>query len=407
MRTVVENGVVLDTSAMEFVGERSVVIDDGVIVDVDERYSGPADQVVDAAGKFVVPGMIDGHVHFRLATMDFRLLVGMSEVEFGIRMAGLARDTVERGFTTVRDLGGDVTGLIRAIDRGTTGGPRIVRAGRMLSQTGGHGDAEGGDREVPSCACAMRTTAFGIVADGPDAVRKAARHNLRDGSDFLKIHVSGGVATPSDPLESVQYTHEEISVAIIEAEHRQTYVSAHAYSPESIQLAVGAGVHCIEHGNLLDDAAAKAMADAGAVLVPTLATYEAMDQVGEKFGLPAANRTKNTKVYAAGLASLEIARRHGVTMGFGTDLIGETQTRQNRELAIRHEVESAADVLRSMWVTNARLCHLEGQIGTLETGAIGDVLVSRVNPLEDLVAFSDPEAALVKVIQSGRVVVDR
>ena len=149
MRTVIENGTVLDTSAMEFVGERTVVIDDDVIVEVAEQYSGSADLVVDAAGSYVVPGLIDAHVHFRLATMDFRLLAVMTEVEFGIRMATLARETVERGFTTVRDIGGDVTGLVRAIERGTTGGPRIVRAGRMLTQTGGHGDAESGDREVP------------------------------------------------------------------------------------------------------------------------------------------------------------------------------------------------------------------------------------------------------------------
>jgi len=407
MRTVIENGTVLDTSAMEFVGERTVVIDDGVIVEVAEQFKGSADIRVDAAGSYVVPGLIDGHVHFRLATMDFRLLAKMTEVEFGIRMAALARETVERGFTTVRDLGGDVTGLMRAIRRGTTGGPRIIPAGRMLSQTGGHGDTEGGDREVPSCACAMRTTAFGIVADGPDAVRKAARHNLREGSAFLKIHVSGGVATPSDPLESVQYTAEEISAAVVEAAHRQTYVAAHAYSPESIQLAVEAGVHCIEHGNMLDDASAKIMASADAVLVPTLATYEAMDQLGEKLGLPAANLEKNIKVYNAGLESLEVATRHGVTMGFGTDLIGETQVRQNRELLIRQEIEPAADILRSMWITNSRLCHLEGRVGTIQPGAAGDLVVSRVNPLEDLVSFADPAIAFTHVIQSGRVVVER
>lgn len=407
MRTVISNGNVLDTSTMQFVGERAIVIDDGVIVDVPERYTGSADQMVDAAGRLVLPGLIDGHVHFRLATMDFRLLAAMSEVEFGIRMAALARESLERGFTTVRDLGGDVSGLVRAIANGSTAGPRIVRAGRMLSQTGGHGDAEGGDRVVPDCACSMRSTVFGIVADGPDAVRKAARHNLREGSEFLKVHVSGGVATPSDPLESVQYTHAELRAAVVEAEHRQTYVSAHAYSPESIQLAVGAGVHCIEHGNMLDDASAGAMSDADAVLVPTLVTYAAMNEVGEKLGLPRANREKNTRVYEAGLTSLEVARRHGVTMGFGTDLIGETQARQNRELAIRHEVEPAADVLRSMWVTTPKLCHLEGRIGTIAPGAFGDLVVSHVDPLEELDAFSEPLTAFSHVIQHGRVVVER
>ena len=407
MRTVISNGSVLDTTTMTFVGERDVVIDNGTIVEVAERYSGSSDLSIDARDQFVLPGLIDGHVHFRLATMNFRRLSQLTEVEFGVLMARLARETLERGFTTVRDLGGDVNGLIRAIASGDAVGPRIVRAGRMLTQTGGHGDVEGGDIEVPSCGCSMRSSVFGIVADGVGAVRKAARHNLREGSDFLKVHVSGGVATPTDPLESIQYTHAEINAAVTEAEHRHTYVSAHAYSPESIQLAVGAGVHAIEHGNMLDAESAAAMAAHEAVLVPTLVTYEAMEEVGEKLGLPATNRAKNAKVYKAGLESLEIAREHGVTMGFGTDLIGETQHRQNRELAIRHEVEPAADILRSMWQTTAKLCHLDGRVGTLAPDAYGDVVISRVNPLDDLDAFANPTASLSHVIQGGRVVVDR
>ncbi len=407
MRTLVANAQVLDTSSMTFSSEQSVVIDDGVIVEIADAYRGECDRTVDARGAFVLPGLIDGHVHFRLATMDFRAMSQWTEVEFGIRMATLAKQTLERGFTTVRDLGGDVTGLVRAMKSGAASGPRVIRAGRMLTQTGGHGDAEGGDREVPTCACAMRSTAFGIVADGADAVRKAARHNLREGSDFLKVHVSGGVASPSDPIDSVQYTADELAAAVTEAEHRHTYVAAHAYTPAAIQLAVAAGVHSVEHGNLLDEATAKIMHASGAVLVPTLVTYEAMDQLGEKLGLPRSNREKNSTVYAAGLASLEIAHRAGVTMGFGTDLIGETQTMQNRELAIRNQVEPAEKILRSMWVTNAKLCAMEGRIGTVSVGAIGDLVVSKVNPLEDLVGFSDSTLAISHVIQGGRVVVER
>jgi len=205
----------------------------------------------------------------------------------------------------------------------------------------------------------------------------------------------------------VQYTHEEISVAVVECAHRQTYVAAHAYSPESIKLAVGAGVHSIEHGNLLDDSAAQAMAAAGAVMVPTLVTYEAMDQLGEKLGLPKVNRDKNSKVLSADIASLEVARRNGVIMGFGTDLLGESQNMQNQELVIRHEVEPAADVLRSMWIETAKLCHLEGKIGTIAEGAYGDIVVSKVNPVEDLKAFANPTTALSHVIQGGEVVVER
>jgi len=407
MRTLIKNGTVLDVDTMHFVGERDVVIDDGIIVDVVDHHTGGVDRTIDARGQFVVPGLIDAHVHFRLVTLNFRRLSTMSEVEYGIHMARLAKETVQRGFTTVRDLGGDVTGLSRAIAAGATYGPRIVRAGRMLTQTGGHGDAEGGHRDAPTCACEMRSTAFGIVADGVDAVIKAARHNLREGSDFLKVHVSGGVATPSDPLDSVQYTEAELRAAVIEAEHRHTYVAAHAYSPDSIQLAISSGIHTIEHGNLLDPAAADAMAAAGAVLVPTLATYQAMSEVGAKLGLPASNLAKNDVVYGAGVASLEIARDAGVTMGFGTDLIGETQSRQNNELTIRADVLTPEEILRSMWVTNPQLCHLQGRIGTVSSGAVGDLVVTKVNPLDDLSGFADHERSISHVIQAGNVVVDR
>lgn len=403
MRTVVENGTVIDTTTMEYFGERAVVIENGTIVDVPDRFEGEADLRIDAAGRFVLPGLIDAHVHFRLVTLNFELMSTMSEVEFGIRMAALARDTLDRGFTTVRDLGGDLSGLMKAIRRMVIHGPAIVHAGRMISQTGGHGDAEGGGRAVPDCACQMRHTAFGIVADGADAVRKAARHNLRDGSDFLKVHASGGVATPSDPLESMQYTHDEIAAAVTEAAHRGTYVAAHAYTPEAIAQAVRAGVHSIEHGNLIDADTAALMAESGTVLVPTLVTYQAMEELGERLGLPENSRRKNTRVYEAGLASIELARAAGVTMGLGTDLIGESQLMQSDELRIRHEVEPAADVLRSMWVVNADLCRMTGQVGVLAPGARGDVVISKVDPLADLNAFADTLSSLTHVIQAGRI----
>jgi len=407
MRTVVRNATVLDTATMSYDEGRTVVVDDGAIVEVGTSATADADVDIDASGRFVVPGLIDAHVHFRLATLDFRALSAWSEVEFGIAMAKLARETVERGFTTVRDLGGDVSGLMRAIRSGATGGPRIVRAGLMMSQTGGHGDAQGGPRAVPECACALRSDWASIVADGPDAVLKASRHLLRDGSDFLKMHVSGGVATPSDPLESVQYTPAEVRAAVTEARHRGTYVAAHAYLPEAISMAVNEGVRSIEHGNLIDDATARELAASDAVMVPTLVTYKAMNDVGAELGLPRTNLDKNSVVYASGLSSLEKATAAGVTMGFGTDLIGETQRMQNQELAIRAEVEPAAAVLHSMWIVNARLCRLEGKVGVIAPGAHGDLALSRVDPLADLAGFADHERAVTHVIQGGVPVVDR
>lgn len=406
-RTVVRNGTVLDTTTMTYAENQIVVIENGIIVDLADTYTGDADIDIDAAGRFVLPGLIDGHVHFRLATLDFRALVHWSEVQFGINMARLAGDTVERGFTTVRDLGGDVNGLMRAIADGHARGPRIVRAGLMLTQTGGHGDIRSGEIEVASCGCVLDSSVMSIVADGPDAVRKAARHLLRDGSDFIKIHVSGGVASPADPLESVQYTSEEIRIIVTEADHRGTYVAAHAYTPEAIVMAVNAGVQCIEHGNLMDDQSAALIADVGAVVVPTLVTYQAMHDLGRRHGLPEANLAKNSLVLDSGLESLERAHRAGVTLGFGTDLIGEAQPRQNDELAIRARVQPAVDVLRSMWTVNARLCQLEGRIGVLHPGAYGDVVISHVDPIDDIAAFSHHETALSHVIQNGDLVVNR
>ena len=212
MRLVIRNANCFDTDTLAFTGTKTLIAENGVIAAVGED-TGKADVTIDAKGAYMLPGFIDAHVHFRLTTLDFHKLAKWSEVEFGIAMARLARETVERGFTTTRDLGGDVEGLILAIKNGMATGPRIVRAGRMLSQTGGHGDVESGALAVPQCACQMRHSAFGIVCDGVEAVRKAARHNLRDGSDFLKIHASGGVATPRDPLESIKDTPGEIAAA--------------------------------------------------------------------------------------------------------------------------------------------------------------------------------------------------
>ena len=403
MRTIIRNGLILDTDTMSISSERQIIIEDGEIIE-DQGDRREADVEIDAAGAFVLPGLIDAHVHFRLTTLDFRKLANWTEVEFGIAMAKLSRATLHRGFTSVRDTGGDLRGLMRAIRSGAAQGPRIVQSGLMISQTGGHGDAEGGVRPVPDCACQMRHTAFGIVADGEDAVLKAARHLLRDGSDFLKIHVSGGVATPSDPLDCIQYTPGEVTAAVEEAVNRRTYVAAHAYQPDAIQMAINGGVHSIEHGNLIDPPTAELMATKGAVLVPTLSTYEAMHDVGAKLGLPQTNQDKNKVVFAAGLKSLEVAADAGVDIGFGTDLIGETQVRQNREFAIRSEVQNAKDILTSMYVVNARLMRLEGRIGTLNAGAYGDVVISRTNPLDDILSLSEPEKCLTHVIKGGDIV---
>ena len=408
MRTVVRNGVVYEPLAGQHLGERTVVIEDGTIVEVVEgKWSGEVDVDLDARGRHVLPGFVDGHVHLSIHTMDFRRASREWDFERALAVAALSEATVRRGFTTVRDTGGDLRGLKQSIRRNLCGGPRIVSAGHMLSQTGGHGDLRGSVVDPPECGCQIITSPYAHVADGPSAVRKAARQSLRDGSDFIKIHTSGGVASPSDPLDSVQYTAEEVSTIVTEAEHRHTYVTAHAYSPESMRLAADNGVACLEHGNLVDAATASHLAGLGTTVVPTLVTYWAFRDHAEKFGFPERNQAKNDGLFEQGRAAIGLFRDAGVELGFGTDLLGEAQPYQNQEFAIRAELEPAVDVLRSMYVTNVRLCDLVGKVGTVSPGAYGDLVVTDVDPLEDLAALADPEAALAAVVQGGRPIVDR
>lgn len=405
MIVVIVNGNIFDPVAGEIVGERNIVIENDRIVDIVEGAgSQSADLQIDAAGGFVMPGFIDGHVHHTFPTMDFARLVRMSSTELAIGMAHSAKAELERGFTTVRDTGGAIAGLVAAVRNGMTPGPRIARAGRVISQTGGHGDFRpAADVDFPSCGCQLHTDHHGNahIADGPDACRKAARHELREGSDFLKIMSSGGVASPSDPFDSIQYTGSEIEAVTTEAEHRHTYVTSHAYTPVAIRLAVDNGVRCIEHGNMLDEATADHLAALGVVVVPTLVTYKAMQELGAKVGLPAANLQKNTGVFEAGQRAVEVARAAGVELGFGTDLLGEAMSWENQEFAIRADLEPATDVLRSMYLTNARLCGMEGEIGTVTVGAFADLVISDADPIENLRALAEPDATLSLIMKAG------
>mgnify|MGYP000905553514 CR=1 FL=1 len=398
-RTVIRGGTLLDPHTMSLAENEALVIENGIVSPSARATKG--DLVIDADGQYIMPGFIDAHVHFRLATLNFAQLSQWTEVQFGIAMAKLSEQTLQRGFTTVRDLGGDVAGLKRAIRAGMASGPDIVQANLMITQTGGHGDVEAGVLPVPDCACQMRHSAFGIVADGPDAVRKAARHVLRAGADFIKIHVSGGVATPMDPLECTQYTAEEIRAAVQEATNRKTYVAAHAYTPEAIRLAVLNGVKCIEHGNLLDEETARVMRDNDAWLVPTLVTYKGMAEEGRRFGFPERNLVKNEAGLASGLQSLKIANDVGINMGWGTDLIGEIQAMQRHEFAIRAEIQSAESILKAMYVMNPIILNKSAEIGRLHPGMRGDVVITHVNPLDNIKGLAADDA-VSQVLQRGQ-----
>ena len=217
----------------------------------------------------------------------------------------------------------------------------------------------------------------------------------------------GGVATPTDPIDMVQYTFEEIRAAVEEAASRRTYAFAHAYVPDAIIQAVRAGVRSIEHGNLLDEEAARVMAENKTFLVPTLVVYEQIAALGRQWGFPAESLTKLDQVRAAGERAVRIAVDAGVRLGFGTDLLGETQPAQNREFALRGAAQPPLEVLQSATVINAELLGRAGDLGTLQPGSAADVLLVSGNPLADLSVLVEHETTMRLVIRAGEILLER
>jgi len=396
---VLSHAVVLDPRTGDLTDDRHVVVEGGRIKDVAARPpGGGAKQLLDVRGRIVMPGLCDGHVHVTAVTPDFALLRRWSPTYVAARAAGVLRGMLQRGFTTVRDAGGADWGLARALEEGHLEGPRLLYCGHAISQTGGHGDMRGPgeDAEEPSCVHGL-----GRVVDGVPAVRAACRDEVRKGATHLKLMVSGGVASPTDPITNTQFAAEEIRAAVEEAEAADVYVTAHAYTGRAVTRAVACGVRGIEHGNLLDEATLQLMKNHGAFLIPTLSVVHAIVREGIEAGFPAALREKMLTIFETGTRVVELAHRVGVKLVYGTDLLGSMHRHQLDEFAIRGEVLKPLEVIRSATVTAAELFRMEGEIGTVTPGARADLLVVDGNPLEDLGVLRDPGRHLAVIVQNG------
>jgi imidazolonepropionase-like amidohydrolase len=403
-----QNARLLDVEAGALRDAASVLVEGERIVEVSERaIEAPGARRVDLAGRTLMPGLIDAHVHCAITTMNLAAMTSKPATLVAHEAGRILTGMLRRGFTAVRDAGGADWGLAQAVERGLVEGPRLFYSGRVLSQTGGHGDFTPREDAPRLCACQIHSSGFSHVADGVAAVRKAAREELRRGATQLKIMASGGVASPSDPIWNLQYSAEEMRAIVEEAAGWRTYAMAHAYTPEAIRRAVDAGVRTIEHGNLIDRATAEHMRARGAILVPTLVTYFAIDELGRKLGFPAVSQAKVKDVLDRGLASLETAHAAGVPMGFGTDLLGETHDQQSREFQLRGQVLSPADVIRSATVVNAAILNRPGELGVVAAGAFADLLVVDGDPLANLALLAQPEKSLLAIVKGGRFVLDR
>jgi imidazolonepropionase-like amidohydrolase len=389
----ISNAMIFDGWSSEL-SEGGLRIVDGEIVEVGDVRVGGDNRHIDAAGRTVIPGLIDAHFHAYAISLhsDVNEMTPLSYV--ALAAARRLSSALHRGFTTVRDVAGGDVGLANAILAGLLLSPRYLFTGAALSQTGGHGDPR--SSQFDQCLHGGCTVE---VVDGEDAVRLAARERFRRGAHAIKMLTSGGVISLDDPIRVPQYSSGEIQAVVDEATRRGSYVAAHAYSPEAIRHSVENGIRSIEHGNLLDQEVAELMAAKGAFLVPTLITYDAMDRRGADLGLAPLSQAKNREVLDAGKEAIVRARSAGVKIGFGTDLMGDLEDDQLIGLRLQMEPDGILNTLRSVTSINADLIGHQ-EIGRIAIGCVGDLVILDGNPLEDPAVLWDVHRGRT-VVQAG------
>lgn len=357
-------------------------------------------RVIDAGGMTLLPGLTDAHVHFGLTEQSAND-PPESHVSYVMKVVENIRTALEEGFTTCRDAGGLDPAYALAVEQGQIAGPRILPAGSFLSQTGGHGDQrprfdDGGRASIPGLV------AHSEICDGIDAVRRAARTQLRRGATQVKLMASGGVMSPNDPLESLQFTVEEMAAAVHEARSYGKYTMAHCHTPGAMRNALAAGVRSIEHGSILDEETARLMKAQEAYLVPTIVILEILSRAP---GVPEFSRRKLELVRGETAGSLALAKREGVRIGSGSDLLGPRQSRRAGEIVEKARHLGPMEAIVSATRTNAALFNLQDRIGTVEVGKDADLVLVDGDPLSDISLLME-RARIRLVVKGGAVAQD-
>jgi imidazolonepropionase-like amidohydrolase len=370
-------------------------------------------RVISAGGRVLMPGLIDAHWHAFMAATPMTLMTADSSY-ITLLAAHQAEATLMRGFTTVRDLGGPVFGLKRAIDEGVVIGPRIYPSGAFISQTSGHGDFRFPfelPRRPGGPLSHSEMEGLAAIADSPDEVRLRAREQLRKGASQIKLMAGGGVASPYNPIESTQYTEPEIRAAVEAAENWGTYVTVHSYTPRSIQQAVAAGVKCIEHGHLIDDSTAKLLADKG--IWWSLQPFEESEDVMAT--LSPVSRQKAREVFAGTDNAYRLAKKYKIKTAFGTDILFDAKiaSQQGALLAKLVRWYTPAEALKMATADNGELMALSGfinpypgKLGVVEEGALADLLLVNGNPLEDINLVANPDKNFLVIMKNGKIYKD-
>jgi len=403
--TVFTNAFLIDCTGAEPVEGAAVVVEDDTIKDVARHGAvgalpGPV-TTLDCKGATLMPGLTDAHVHICAITENITDQHRYYPASYiAARAMRRAEECLMQGFTTVRDAGGADYGFRLALEEGHFPGPRLLVSGNYLSQTGGHGDKRRRAEWIDPVGCCVGMV--GSIADGVDEVRKAAREQLRRDVDQIKIMASGGAMSPSDELDTTQYTVAEMRAAVEEAQAVGKYVLSHAYSDSAVRRAIEAGVRSIEHGNLIREGAAKAIKEAGAFIVPTMVTYEAIYREGKRYGIGDHQIQKIDLARQQSVQGLTYAYRAGCKIGSGSDLLGDMMSQRAVELELKAQVMTPMEVLLSATRVNAELFRMQDKIGSVEPGKYADLLVVAGNPLKNLRLLQNQDS-LRLIMKGGRV----
>ncbi len=403
---VLSNGSIFDGKNAKPISGSNVFIEGERIVEVSGRPPGDSDEVYDCAGRTIMPGMIDAHIHAYAFSVNATEIFNTPPALYISWAHNMLGNMLNRGFTTVRDTGGADYGLYLALQRGFIVGPRLYYCGKAISQTGGHLDLRHPhhhsphDEDILACGCGITNMPFAVV-DGVDAVRKVVRDNLRHGSNFIKFAGSGGISSTADPLHALQFSDEEILAIVDEVNRHGSYCTAHIHPDNALRRAVELGVHCIEHGTLIEPETATLAAEKGVYIVPTLAVIAALALEGESLGYPPEALAKLEMVTDKAIAHLQYMKDAGVSVGFGTDLIGELERHQCIEFGLRSEVYSSHEILVQATSMNAEIIGASGELGVVAPDAYADLLVVEGDPLVDLSLLSDPAKNLTAIMKGG------
>jgi imidazolonepropionase-like amidohydrolase len=413
--TLFQNVRVFDGKNLTLIGPTNVLVRGNTI----EKISNvpiPADrsgntQIINGGGRTLIPGLIDAHWHAMLVRPPVASLLTVDTGYLNLLAGAEATDTLMRGFTTVRDMGGPTFGLKQAIDEGVLAGPRIFPSGAIITITGGHGDFRPFTdlpRTLGGPLTRLETTGMSMVADSPDEVRVRVREQLMQGASQIKLTAGGGVASPHSPIDASTLTEAELRAAVEAADNWGTYVTVHAYMPAAIKRAIAAGVKCIEHGQLMDESTAELMAERGI----WLSIQPFPDELADAFPRGSEQWQKAQEVSAGTNTAYTLAKKYKLKTAWGTDVLFSPALAQKQGAILASLVRwySPAEALAMATGTNAELLAMSGKrnpypgkLGVVEEGALADLLLVDGDPIANINLVADPDKNFVVIMKDGKV----